>query len=132
MTEAPTCTFSELVPLFQELYAPDARRLLPLVAKMKQFIRHGSCANAMPSRRGAHARYSMQDVRELLFLMELSHLGIPVSKAWDMFSAYEWDAGKLVHEVKLSSTGIGRIVLHEKPLLAAAYRHLPRLFARAA
>jgi hypothetical protein len=121
-TEA-TCTFAEMVPLFQELFEPEPARLTAMIGRMKNFLRLNACGGVDRSQ-GKTSHFTGRDVWELVVLMELTTLGFPPMRAIELqklFALKKWDEHFIID-------GRARLDLGITPLRAAMVEHLPRFF----
>lgn len=114
-----TCTFAEMLPLFQELFEPDPIRLTALIGRMKNFLRLNACPG-VEREQGKTSHFAGRDVWELVVLMELSAVGISPSRAIEIVAEHGTSGATL-------SNGT-RIELGIVPMRNAMVKHLPRFF----
>lgn len=120
------CTYTEMVPLFMELFEPLPERAVALSARIKNLLRIG----ALPRHERHHgktAHYGPADVRALLVIMELCQLGVAPHKAIELYDEASFFGA--VYEVRIQ-TGPrnSAIIIDTGPMRDAARKHLPQLF----
>lgn len=120
------CTFSEMLPLFQELFEPHPTRLLALQARLKHLGRLGIHQRARG--KGRLAYYDAKDLRKLLFAMELTNLGVSPKEAVDVTLGIDpFGMGGQMQAITLEGRR-SQVVVDMDYLRDAAKRHLPQFF----
>jgi len=122
----PTCTFAELLPLFQELFEPDPSRLTALIGRIRR-VQHKVFWTNQRSGRGKAETFDAERVWALVVMMELTELGLSPEQAHQFYCDFFMD-GKAegACEVTRSRSTIEVNILSLEEAMA---RHLPRLFA---
>ena len=115
-----TCSFAEMIPLFQELFEPDPSRLTALIGRVKNLLKLGATSGGRTGK-GKAATYTESDVWELTVTMELTQIGLPPAKA---IALYHDGSNSLTGRMQLGNGSI--LQLGYANLSAALERHLPR------
>lgn len=124
----PTCTFAEMVPLFQELFDPSPAHLTALIGRMKNLLRLG-VAKGGHTTKGKAAQFTCEDLRDLLMITELCSIGITPAKAIKIYDRYKSSPDFVLGAI-MSIQIDGRRCLQVDDAFNrdAARRHLPWMF----
>lgn len=122
---ANAVSFNEMMPLFMELFEPDASREAALVGKIKNLLRLGAVPHIQRNR-GTRVYFDLEAVWELLCYMEMGLLGISPLKTIEEYGPVPYNECEIVEiaRVRRATT----ITLDLNALREAAKRHLPQLW----